>query len=54
MSGHVRPIVEVAGIRIIENKVVNGCVTRGNLLNSSGQILKKAQKHCLMSLSSIR
>jgi len=43
-----------AGIRIVENKVANGCVTRGNLPNSSGQILKKAQKRCLMSLRSIR
>jgi len=43
-----------AGIGIVENKVANGCVTRGNLPNSSGQILKKAQKRCLMSLRSIR
>ncbi|KAF1899275.1 hypothetical protein Lal_00019402 [Lupinus albus] len=27
---------------------------RGNLPNSSGQILKKAKKRCLMSLRSIR
>ena len=38
----------------VENKVANGCVTRGNLPNSSGQILKKAKKRCLMSLRSIR
>ena len=43
-----------AGIRIVENKVANGCVTRGNLPNSSGQILNQAQKRCLMSLRSIR
>ncbi len=29
---------------IVENKVANGCVRRGNLPNSSGQILKKADK----------
>ncbi|KAH0670312.1 hypothetical protein KY290_025745 [Solanum tuberosum] len=28
-------------VRRVENKVANGCVTRGNLPNSSGQILKK-------------
>lgn len=39
---------------IVENKVANGCVRRGNLPNSSGQILKKAQKRCLKSLRSIR
>lgn len=38
----------------VENKVANGCVMRGNLPNSSGQILKKAKKRCLMSLRSIR
>ncbi|KAK1388427.1 hypothetical protein POM88_016605 [Heracleum sosnowskyi] len=36
-----------------ENKVVNECVTRGNLPNSSGQILKKAKMCYLMSLRSI-
>jgi hypothetical protein len=41
-------------VRRVENKVANGCVTRGNLPNSSGQILKKAKKRCLMSLRSIR
>ncbi|KAL0291783.1 UNVERIFIED_CONTAM: hypothetical protein Scaly_2620400 [Sesamum calycinum] len=40
-------------VRRVENKVANGCVTRGNLPNSSGQILKKAKKRCLMSLRSI-
>ena len=38
----------------VENKVANGCVRRGNLPNSSGQILKKAPKRCLKSLRSIR
>ncbi|ERN12843.1 hypothetical protein AMTR_s00172p00028840 [Amborella trichopoda] len=38
----------------VENQVANGCVTSGNLPNSSGQILKKAKKPCLMSLRSIR
>ncbi|GER38309.1 ribosomal protein S10 [Striga asiatica] len=41
-------------VRRIENKVANGCVTRGNLPNSSGQILNQAKKRCLMSLRSIR
>ncbi|KAK9177776.1 hypothetical protein WN943_026965 [Citrus x changshan-huyou] len=34
----------------VENKVANGCVTRGNLPNSSGQILKKAKKRSTLGL----
>nr|GEX32361.1 hypothetical protein [Tanacetum cinerariifolium] len=41
-------------VKRVENKVANGCITHGNLLNSSGQILKKAKERCLMSLRSIR
>jgi len=44
-----------------ENKVAHGCVTRGNLPNSSGGQertanpgIRKAFKRCLMSLRSIR
>ncbi|PKU72813.1 hypothetical protein MA16_Dca017132 [Dendrobium catenatum] len=42
-----------ARIGRVENKVANRCVTHGNLPNSLGQILKKAQKRYLMSLHSI-
>ncbi|KAK4412297.1 hypothetical protein Salat_2981300 [Sesamum alatum] len=47
----VRPVHQE--VRRVENKVANGCVTRGNLPNSSGQILKKAKKRCLMSLPTL-
>ena len=39
---------------IVENKVVNGCITHRNLLNSSSQTLKKAKQRRLRSLRSIR
>ncbi|KAK7357208.1 hypothetical protein VNO80_16491 [Phaseolus coccineus] len=47
----VRPVHQEVGT--VENKVANGCVMRGNLPNSSGPILKKAKKRCLMNLRSI-
>ncbi|KAK7296911.1 hypothetical protein VNO77_49343 [Canavalia gladiata] len=57
-EGKEAPSVKVAclaqEVGTVENKVANGCVMRGNLPNSSGQILKKAKKRCLMSLRSIR
>ena len=57
-EGKEAPSVKVAclaqEVGTVEYKVANGCVMRGNLPNSSGQILKKAKKRCLMSLRSIR